>query len=323
MTGGGCNDEAEVDAIRSRLEEEAATPFGFEVAPFKVGWYNEAVDDKRFAMSHLNPDTLAFVVSSAPCMFEKAFLPFVAQRLQSGQSIWDPLDQCMRHHFQRMCDLFPEKSDGYDIEAMHDFDMVSPVSKRPKVLVQTAGHVAAVARFYRQQDLDQDGLTAYSILNGGKQVKRIFPVCVHPKYGGWFGLRGVLLFKNVRVPGLVRQSPPEVLRSQEDIARLLYLFNDHWRDWRYRDVGLSASTAGGEQYSELQKEYFALSTDQRQILLKKLLSPLSTNSVTTSMASSVVHVNNSSSNGCSTKKIGGGSIDLKSIELALNASQQT
>ena len=117
--------------------------FGLEVAPFKAGWYNEALQDVRFAFD-VADDTLAFVVVSSPSMFEKAFLPFVSGDEGGGGGVRaDPLDECMKHHFQTMCRLFPE---SYRPEAMHDFEMVSPVSKRPKVLVQTAAHVASVAR---------------------------------------------------------------------------------------------------------------------------------------------------------------------------------
>ena len=147
---------------------------------------------------------------------------------------------------------------------MHDFDMVSPVSKRPKVLVQTAAHVASVARFYRQQDLTDKGQKSYEALKGRKPGK-IFPVCVHPKYGGWFGLRGILLFENVQIGDqLVRSKPIEIIQSQEKIAELLYLFNDHWRDKRYRDVGMADNI---ERYSQLQQDYFSLAPDKRHQLL--------------------------------------------------------
>ena len=125
-------------------------PLGLEVTPFKVGWYNGALRDGRFAFD-VHEDTLAFVVVSAPSMFERAFLPYVRGDVEGRE---DPLDECMRHHFRAMCRLFPE---SHRVEPMHDFEMASPVSKRPKVLVQTAAHVASVARqaylFYLGQAL--------------------------------------------------------------------------------------------------------------------------------------------------------------------------
>ena len=61
--------------IESALETEA-TKYGLEIHPFKVGWYNEALSDKKFEFSD-DPNTLAFIVISTPTMFEKAFLPFL------------------------------------------------------------------------------------------------------------------------------------------------------------------------------------------------------------------------------------------------------
>ena len=250
--------------IWSLLEAESR-PCGLEVAPFKVGWYNASLADQRFAFN-LPPDTLAFVVVSAPSMFEKSFLPFVRELKTADDAvIRDPLDRCMHHHFAKLCGLFPPH---YGAEPMHDFEMASPVSKRPKVLVQTAGHVAGVVRFYRHQDLNEEGLKILKSLRG--KDSKVFPVCVHPRFGGWFGLRGILLFKNVQIfDDLTPKSPPDVIPSQAEIAKLLYLFNDHWKDWRYRDVGVAHDV---ERYSPLQQKYFGLPPDLRKELLDEIAS---------------------------------------------------
>ena len=64
--------EAELETLSQNL--------GLETQPFKIGWYNESVGDKFFLP--YSDDTLAFVVISRPCMFEKTFLPFVAANLR-------------------------------------------------------------------------------------------------------------------------------------------------------------------------------------------------------------------------------------------------
>ena len=51
-----------------------------------------------------NEDSLAFVVISAPMMFENAFLPFLANVLnpavfESNNKYFDPIDECMQHYF--------------------------------------------------------------------------------------------------------------------------------------------------------------------------------------------------------------------------------
>merc|ERR550539_505365 len=177
-------------------------------------------------------------------MFEKAFLPYLNQERDPKKNfeIKDPLDRCMKETFHRLSKSY---SDEYDIVHMHDFE-ISPINKRPKVLVQTAGHVSGAVRFYQKCDLTEEAVDKIvddqSQVNTLHQLKssKVFPVCVHPKYGGWFALRGILLFKNVRLSDsfLKQKDPPVILKTQSDIATLLYLFNDHWRDWRYRDVGM-------------------------------------------------------------------------------------
>ncbi len=66
--------------------------------------------------------------------------------------------------------------------------------------------------------------------------KKIYPVCLHPEFGGWFALRGVLIFAEVTVSSLIRKDPPNILENEEEIINLLELYNDHWRDWSFRNV---------------------------------------------------------------------------------------
>ena len=72
----GLEDLAGLEAELKGLADDR----GFEVHPFKVGWYNQSVGG-RFALPY-SDDTLAFVVISQPSMFEKAFLPFVENNLK-------------------------------------------------------------------------------------------------------------------------------------------------------------------------------------------------------------------------------------------------
>merc|ERR1719361_2208422 len=110
------------------------------------------------------------------------------------------------------------------------------------VLVQTAGHVAGAVRFYQQCDLKTSNKsvpmnTSESQMNLINQIrsKKVFPVCLHPKYGGWFALRGVLVFQNVLVSDLYmkQNNPPEILKFLDEIVTLLRLYNNQWNDWKY------------------------------------------------------------------------------------------
>jgi methylmalonic aciduria homocystinuria type C protein len=71
-------------------------------------------------------------------------------------------------------------------------------------------------------------------LNRG--TKKVFPVCLHPDFGGWFALRGVIIFAELTSDTLLPREPPEILKTEDEIQNLLELYNDHWRDWSFRDV---------------------------------------------------------------------------------------
>lgn len=178
------------------------SPYGFECHPFKIGWYNEQVS-KPFLLPY-NEDTVAFIIISTPSMFEKAFIPFVAAA-DCMITKQDPIDQCMVYHFSKVKAEYKD----LEIETLHDFEMTS--NKRPRVLVQTAGHVSGAVRYYQRQDLSRDPWSP---------ERKIFGVCLHPEFGGWFGLRGVVIFKTVNCPDLQRKHPRSVLIFFSSIACL-------------------------------------------------------------------------------------------------------
>jgi len=236
-----------VSEVDSTLE-----PLGFESHPFLVGWYNEQVDPK-FRLSF--PDsTLSVVVISKPSMFEAAFLPFLSDDWEGvGKSLRDPLDECMLHTFSKVTQKFPEAT------AMHDFQLGQ--FRRPKVLVQTAGHVSGCVRYYHP--------SAYPSLALPSGVPKLFPVCHHSKYGGWFALRGVIIFPSVSAPQLQKVQPPPSL-SEEEAKQLLVLYNTSWQDNRWRDVG---RLEGDEfRYSDQQILYFNTKPAERSSVIEELLS---------------------------------------------------
>ena len=259
--------------ICSKIASKGAM-FGLELAPFKIKWYNDAIEDKKFSLQG-NADALGFIVISNPSMFEKTFLPYIQQEVkeQKENDIKDPLDRCMRETFFHLSKPFQT---DYNIVHIHDYE-ISPITKRPAVLVQTAGHVAGAVRLYQESDIlrDTNFNTMKENLSSDKMYNtlesKVFPVCLHPKYGGWFALRGVLVFQNVLVSDLYMKqtNPPEILKSQDEIATLLRLYNNQWKDWKYRDVGMPKDI---ERYSALQKEYFETLPSERHHLITKILS---------------------------------------------------
>ncbi len=112
--------------------------------------------------------------------------------------------------------------------------------------------------FFRPEDCP-------NVLN---RKKKTYPVCLHPEFGGWFALRGVLIFAELTASNLPPKDPPNILESEEEILNLLELYNDHWRDWSFRDV-----IDVRERYSSDQMEYFNLEPgEKRWHLLRTILS---------------------------------------------------
>ncbi|XP_078074781.1 cyanocobalamin reductase / alkylcobalamin dealkylase isoform X1 [Mustelus asterias] len=230
-----------VEGIQQRLSACLA-PLGFECYPFKIGWYNAALRPS-FHLQY-SDDTLVFVILSTPQMFEKAFKPFIADKQLS--TVRDPIDECVIHYFSLVKKNFSDQK----IEVMHDFEMLP--NRKPKVLVQTAAHVAGAAYYYQMKDVQQNPWGE----------KKMYGVCIHPRYGGWFAMRGVLIFPNVQVPSLEQKLPVDCVSTDEKRIELLERFNLHWQDWTYRDI-----IDVEERYSEEQKQYFATRPAERFKLL--------------------------------------------------------
>lgn len=90
-------------------------------------------------------------------------------------------------------------------------------------------------------------------------------VCLHPKYGGWFAMRCVFVFKNLQVPNeqLAYREPSDPLNGDpERILDLLKKFNYNWRDSTYRDC-----IRPQERYSNMQLEYFLREPKHRKTLI--------------------------------------------------------
>jgi methylmalonic aciduria homocystinuria type C protein len=88
-------------------------------------------------------------------------------------------------------------------------------------------------------------------------------VCIHPKYGGWFAMRGVLIFKNLTTLDSVVKEPIDVLNGDETlIHNLLTNFNTDWKNGKYRDI-----IQVDEKYSHRQMEYFNTDPNKRKDLI--------------------------------------------------------
>lgn len=66
----------------------------------------------------------------------------------------------------------------------------------------------------------------------------MFGVCVHPRFGGWFAIRALLIFEGVTAGSeMVQPVPPDCVPSREERIRLLEAFNFHWQVQRFNHTG--------------------------------------------------------------------------------------
>lgn len=232
--------------------QSRCTGSGVSSHPFLLGWYHDMVAIPfHFPYSE---DTLAILLINTPSMFESLFIPFLRSPDYSSGRL-DPLDQCFKHFFSQLRELFPSD----DVEVIHDFELLP--SRKPRVLVQTAGHAAGVARYYQREDVNSDPWP---------RERNIYGVSIHPEYGGWFGFRGILIFKNVKAPHLERVEPEDCVPTQEMRVEVLERFNGNWRDCTWKDVVVGGAK---ERYSGEQKLYFSTEPGKRLPLITKLCDP--------------------------------------------------
>lgn len=96
-------------------------------------------------------------------------------------------------------------------------------------------------------------------------MQKMFGVCIHPRLGGWFAIRALLVFRHVLAgPELKRPVPVDSVKSREERIELLEGFNLRWQDGTYRDI-----VPTEEQYSQQQRDYFWTAPGERVALLRK------------------------------------------------------
>lgn len=229
----------QVKKIKNRLNKKLK-PFGFECKPFLIGWYNDKVNDS-FKLKEYDYNTVAFIVISNGDMWYamknlKQDTPLgLEESLQKN-----PVHTTTRYYLQYAANS--TLLGKYATDIIYDFDYRP--NKQPKLLVQTAGHVAAMAYYYQRKDSDPE------------ECK--YGTAIHKEYGGWFGFRGAFVLKATTCPDLKKKEPVDVLGSDEKRQLLLKLFTS-W-DWAYRDI-----IPVSKRYNKEQAEFFLLSPDKRKL----------------------------------------------------------
>lgn len=131
--------------------------------------------------------------------------------------------------------------------------------RRPKICMQVVAHVTGAAFYYQRSELAAGN-------DPWPPARRIFGVCLHEKFGGWFAMRAVLIFRGVKYPDHWPKSriPAKLLTTDQAIIDLLEKFNGDWRNNQYRDV-----LPVLEKYDDQQIEYFSTLPGDRHELIRR------------------------------------------------------
>ncbi|KAK0416387.1 hypothetical protein QR680_012454 [Steinernema hermaphroditum] len=236
-----------LEPVLESLHRSLPEDDGFECYPFRIGSYNEVVDS-YFQLDYA-PDTMAVLVLNTPKMFDVSFRQWLVSKVDGGnhndaaELVPNPIQSFLAERLDAAKVALSYVSPfANEIDVIHDYDMTP--SRRPKILMCTCGHVAGAAHYYRPQaPLSLDDTPA----------KRMIGLSLHPRYGGNFAFRAAVVFPDLALPrDFVEPRPSHVLHSENDVVKALDLFNNHWRDGRFRDCGDPK-----ERYSKQQTDYFA------------------------------------------------------------------
>ena len=103
-------------------------------------------------------------------------------------------------------------------------------NRLPKILMQTACHVAGAGQFYQTEDCDQN------LLPDALKGKKLFGCCIHPEFGGFFSMRAAVFTGIVAPDDLQQQSPVQLKLSVAQITDILAEFNSNWQAGKWRRI---------------------------------------------------------------------------------------
>ena len=105
-------------------------------------------------------------------------------------------------------------------------------NRLPKILMQTACHVAGAGQFYQTEDCDQN------LLPDSLKGKKLFGCCIHPEFGGFFSMRAAV-FSGFPAPEDLQQKILVQLKlTVAQITSILAEFNSNWQAGEWRRIRL-------------------------------------------------------------------------------------
>lgn len=146
--------------------------------------------------------------------------------------------------------------------------------KPPYTHVQTIGHIAGLDQYVPGGSLSpdtEDLLSHRDPLLWGSISDTILGVSIHPKYGGWYAYRMLIVFTNVTWDGRVPRPEPLSFLSREEMESVIREYNScpdmgRWRDYNDKRFKL-------QRYDVAQFLYFHERSSEKRRRILELLQP--------------------------------------------------
>ena len=144
--------------------------------------------------------------------------------------------------------------------------------KPPYVHVQSMGHVAGVDEYISASTISPD----LAVLTGnrdpdlwGDLTNKILGVSIHPKYGGWYAYRMLIILEGVAWPTDKIQEEPLKFLSDQDKETIISEYNSNSDLCRWRDFNDDAYRL--QRYDPIQYAFFTERSIQKRRRILELL----------------------------------------------------
>lgn len=246
--------------VKDVIDAELTADDGFESHMFTIGDYNSAVRAPfKFAY---DPDTVCVLIISTPNMFDVSFKRWIKLKCKElgsleavAETISSPIQEFLQSRLEPVCEKFDALR--VDYELLHDHSLWP--NRKPKILMQTCGHIAGAAYYYQPFQVGGDGWPPRAM----EANKKFIGLSLHPVYGGHFAFRSVFIFPNLRAMNFCAPRPLSILHTVDDIRDALEKFNYSWKDSGFRDFG-----GPQKRYSVTQMDFFGRPPAERWSVLK-------------------------------------------------------
>ncbi|VDM52867.1 unnamed protein product [Angiostrongylus costaricensis] len=250
-----------VFCVKEVIDGELPVEDGFETHLFKVGDYNNAVSI-HFKLPYDN-SAAGILILSTPDMFDVSFKRwFLAKYMEFGslealsETVSSPIQEFLQSRLDPLCEKFDELDIEYEL--LHDHSL--SINRKPRILMQTCGHISGAAYYYQPFQVGFERWSPLSL----EENKKFIGLSLHPVYGGYFAFRSVFIFPRLHLLDFCAPKPFPVLHSHAEIREALESFNYNWKDSGFRDFGGPL-----KRYSPMQMEYFGRPVAERWSVLKQ------------------------------------------------------